>query len=137
MNQRYGEFVSLSLPEGRGLAWPGDTFAADGVTLLGPHEVPSARAARGEEFDDFRMWSGGDPRTRRAVSVSARHARERRTGSFIGAALAGTDITDLMQALAVKDQFVALVSHELRTPLTSIVGYVSILLRGRGPARPA
>jgi signal transduction histidine kinase len=127
MNQRYGEFVSLSLPEGRGLEWPGETFAADGVTALGPDDVPSARAARGEEFDDFRMWSGADPGTRRAVSVSARHAEDE-TGGFIGAALAGTDITDLMQALAVKDQFVASVSHELRTPLTSIVGYVSILL---------
>ena len=73
------------------------------------------------------MWSGADPRTRRAVSVSARHA-ETESGAFLGAALAGTDITDLMQALAVKDQFVASVSHELRTPLTSIVGYVSILL---------
>ncbi len=127
MNERYGDFVSLSLPEGRGLTWPGDTFAADGVTLLRADDVPSARAARGEQFDDFRMWSGADPRTRRAVSVSARHA-EGEDGGFIGAALAGTDITDLMQALAVKDQFVALVSHELRTPLTSIVGYVSILL---------
>jgi signal transduction histidine kinase len=127
MNQRYGEFISLSLPEGSGLAWPGHTFAADGVTPLGPDEIPSARAARGEEFDDFRMWSGADPRTRRAVSVSARHAATE-SGDFLGAALAGTDITDLMQALAVKDQFVAMVSHELRTPLTSIVGYVSILL---------
>jgi two-component system, OmpR family, phosphate regulon sensor histidine kinase PhoR len=127
MNHRYGEFVSLSLPEGSDLQWPGHAFAADGVTLLGADEVPSARAARGEEFDDFRMWSGADPRTRRAVSVSARHAATE-SGGFLGAALAGTDITDLMQALAVKDQFVALVSHELRTPLTSIVGYVSILL---------
>ncbi|GAA4751761.1 sensor histidine kinase [Nocardioides endophyticus] len=127
MNQRYGDFISLSLPEGSGLAWPGHTFAADGVTPLGPDEIPSARAARGEEFDDFRMWCGADPRTRRAVSVSARHAATE-SGGFLGAALAGTDITDLMQALAVKDQFVALVSHELRTPLTSIVGYVSILL---------
>lgn len=127
MNHRYGEFVSLSLPEGSDLAWPGHAFAADGVTLLGADEVPSARAARGEEFDDFRMWSGADPRTRRAVSVSARHASTE-SGGFLGAALAGTDITDLMQALAVKEQFVALVSHELRTPLTSIVGYVSILL---------
>jgi two-component system phosphate regulon sensor histidine kinase PhoR len=127
MNQRYGEFISLSLPEGSGLAWPGHTFAADGVTPLGPDDVPSARAARGEEFDDFRMWSGADPRTRRAVSVSARRAATE-SGGFVGAALTGTDITDLMQALAVKDQFVASVSHELRTPLTSIVGYVSILL---------
>ncbi|MFC6342458.1 sensor histidine kinase, partial [Nocardioides hankookensis] len=89
-------------------------------------EVPSSRAARGEEFDDVLMWSGDDPRTRRAVSVTARHA-ENESGAFIGAALAGTDVTDLMRAMEVKDEFVALVSHELRTPLTSIVGYVSML----------
>ncbi|KQW52454.1 hypothetical protein ASC77_24000 [Nocardioides sp. Root1257] len=126
MNHRYGEFVSLSLPDGTDLEWPGHCFAADGVTPLSADEVPSSRAARGEEFDDFLMWSGNDPRTRRAVSVSARHA-EGEAGDFIGAALAGTDVTDLMRALAVKDEFIGLVSHELRTPLTSIYGYVSML----------
>ncbi len=41
--------------------------------------------------------------------------------------LAFHDITDLMQALRVKDGFVALVSHELRTPLTSIMGYLELM----------
>ena len=73
------------------------------------------------------MWSGADPRTRRASSVSARWIHDE-AGDAVGAALAATDITDLMQALKVKDEFLATVSHELRTPLTSIAGYVSILL---------
>jgi signal transduction histidine kinase len=42
--------------------------------------------------------------------------------------LAYHDVTELMTAARLKDEFVATVSHELRTPLTSIVGYVDILL---------
>jgi signal transduction histidine kinase len=126
MNRRYEECVSLSLAD-TSLPWPGDTFAADGSTRLRPDEVPSARAARGEEFDDYRIWAGADPRTRRCLSVSARRATGA-DGEPVGAALACTDITDLMRALEVKEEFVATVSHELRTPLTSIAGYVSILL---------
>jgi len=126
MNRRYEECVSLSIAD-TSLPWPGDTFAADGTTRPRPDEVPSARAARGEEFDDYRIWAGADPRTRRCLSVSARRATGA-DGEPIGAALACTDITELMRALEVKDEFVATVSHELRTPLTSIAGYVSILL---------
>ncbi len=105
----------------------GDVFAADGKTRLAATELPSARAANGEEFDDLRVWVGTDPGTRRALSVSARRA-ENEAGEFVGAALASADITELMRALEVKAEFVATVSHELRTPLTSIAGYVSILL---------
>jgi signal transduction histidine kinase len=49
-------------------------------------------------------------------------------GMFNGAVLAFQDITTLMRALRVKDDFVASVSHELRTPLTSIMGYVDMVL---------
>jgi signal transduction histidine kinase len=126
MNRRYEEFITLSFPDDS-LPWPGDTFAADGVTRLTPDQLPSARVARGEVFEDYRMWSGADPATRRAVSVSGRRSLGP-TGAFMGGVVAATDITDLMRALAVKDEFVASVSHELRTPLTSIVGYVAILL---------
>ena len=126
MNRRYEEFIGLSLADDT-LPWPGDTFAADGVTRLRADQLPSARAARGEVFEDYRMWSGVDPATRRAVSVSGRRSTSP-GGAFMGGVVAATDITDLMRALAVKDEFVATVSHELRTPLTSIVGYVAILL---------
>ena len=126
MNRRYEEFIRLSLPDDD-LPWPGNTFAADGTTRLTADQLPSARAARGEEFEDYRMWSGADPATRRAVSVSGRCSVSP-AGNVVGAVVAATDITELMRALAVKEEFVATVSHELRTPLTSIVGYVAILL---------
>jgi signal transduction histidine kinase len=53
-----------------------------------------------------------------------------------GAALAYKDVTDFVQALEVKDDFVASVSHELRTPLTSIHGFTSLIMEsGQGDRR--
>jgi two-component system, OmpR family, phosphate regulon sensor histidine kinase PhoR len=89
--------------------------------------VPTSRARRGEEFDDVRVWIGRDPETRRAMSISARRVDDLE-GRMWGAAVSYSDVTDLMRALQVKDEFVALVSHELRTPLTSIIGYVAVML---------
>jgi signal transduction histidine kinase len=49
-------------------------------------------------------------------------------GVFCGSVLSYHDVTDLMAALSVKDEFVASVSHELRTPLTSILGFLELVL---------
>jgi two-component system phosphate regulon sensor histidine kinase PhoR len=38
-----------------------------------------------------------------------------------------TDVTPLVEAIAVRDDFLATVSHELRTPLTSIIGYLGLI----------
>lgn len=128
MNRRHREFLDMAFPDGHlGHAGQlGAVFDADGRTPLTADRMPSQLAAQGEEFDDLRVWIGADPDVRRALSVSARVVRAA-DGSFAGASLAYTDVTDIMRALRVKDQFVALVSHELRTPLTSIVGYVQLL----------
>jgi signal transduction histidine kinase len=101
-------------------------FRQDGVTVMTRDEIPSYRAARGEEFEDLLMWVGNDPATRRAFSVSARNVRGE-NGRWEGAALACKDVTDLMEALQAKEDFVASASHELRTPLTSILGYLELL----------
>jgi two-component system, OmpR family, phosphate regulon sensor histidine kinase PhoR len=127
-NRRHQQFMDVAFPAGHeGRAGQlGEVFDVDGRTPLVREHMPTYRATRGEEFDDVRMWIGTDRATRRALSVSARVVRDD-SGAIAGAALGYTDVTDFMQALRVKDEFVALVSHELRTPLTSIVGYVQLL----------
>ncbi|MBC2931657.1 cell wall metabolism sensor histidine kinase WalK [Nocardioides sp. zg-1228] len=126
-NTRLREFVDLAFPGGHhGVA--GQTGLAFGIDEqpLAAHEVPSARAARGEEFDDLRLWVGHDPHTRRALSVSARRVLDR-SGSPAGAVLAYHDVTDQVRAMGVKDQFVSAISHELRTPLTAALAYLELL----------
>jgi signal transduction histidine kinase len=101
-------------------------YAADNATTVGYDDMPSVRAMNGETFNDVTIWvGGGHAPDRRALSVSARPLLDE-DGAFDGAVLAYHDITDLMRALSVKDDFVAAVSHELRTPLTSIIGYLDL-----------
>jgi two-component system, OmpR family, phosphate regulon sensor histidine kinase PhoR len=97
------------------------------VTPLTREEMPSMRAMKGEEFVDYVIWVGQDPARQRALSVSARPVVDDK-GELDGAVLAYKDITELMSALKVKDEFVASVSHELRTPLTVVMGYLDLVL---------
>nr|WP_227467240.1 ATP-binding protein [Nocardioides lijunqiniae] len=128
MNRRHHETMRQPFPDGHdGVAGQlGHVYRLDGQTLMTRDEMPSYRAAQGEEFDDYAYWVGDDPLTRSAYSTSARQVRSA-SGEKLGAALAYQDITDLMRAMQVKDEFVSSVSHELRTPLTSVLGYLEII----------
>ena len=129
MNPRHERFIELAYPGGH--EGPPDqkgyTYAADGCTELAREELPTWRAAHGETLRDYLIWVGEDPGLRRAFAVSASPFFTA-DGDFDGAVLAYHDVTELMTAARLKDEFVATVSHELRTPLTSIVGYVDVLL---------
>jgi len=129
MNPRHQRFMELAYPSGHDGSpdHKGYTYAADGFTELAREELPTWRAVHGETLRDYLIWVGEDPALRRAfaVSVSPFFTPE---GDFDGAVLAYHDVTELMTAARLKDEFVATVSHELRTPLTSIVGYVDLLL---------
>lgn len=123
INQPLIEYSKIAYPDGEaGEVW---VFDETGRNRLQLEDVPTFRARRGEEFDDLRVWAGKDERARRAMSISARRVEDS-NGRWLGAAVSYTDVTDFMNALQVKDDFMALVSHELRTPLTSIIGYVSM-----------
>ena len=113
--------VSPDGPDG-----PSYVFHADNSTVCPPDELPSSRAIRGDEFDDFMLWVGENPATRKALSVSARTVPGE--DGLLGSTLAFHDVTQFMRALRVKDDFVASISHELRTPLTSILGYLDVVL---------
>lgn len=133
MNRRHRETMSLPFPDGHdGEAGQlGHVYFPDGKTLMAKEDMPSYRAVQGEEFDDYTYWVGNDPRTRAAFSTSARQVRGP-AGERLGAALAYQEITDLMRAMQVQDEFVSSVSHELRTPLTSVLGYLEMLCEHEG-----
>jgi two-component system phosphate regulon sensor histidine kinase PhoR len=126
-NNRLRELLALAFPDGHEAVAGQSGFAYDvDHRPLEPDEMPSARAARGEQFNDVRLWVGADPASQRALSVSARSVLDG-AGAFAGAVLAYHDVTDLVRAMDVKDEFVATVSHELRTPLTSALAYLELL----------
>ena len=138
VNPRHEEFLAITYPEGHeGRAGQlGYSYAANRVTRLTLEEVPTVRAMTGEEFSDYVVWVGKDPETRRALSVSAKPVLDA-AGEFDGAVLVYQDVTDLVSALRVKDDFVASVSHELRTPLTAIMGFLDLVLDEEDTVTPA
>ncbi|ABL82357.1 PAS/PAC sensor signal transduction histidine kinase [Nocardioides sp. JS614] len=127
-NKRHADTLRRPFPEGHeGEAGQlGHVYFPDGKTLMSREQMPSYRAAQGEEFDDYNYWVGADPATWSAFSTSARQVRGP-SGERLGAVLAYQEVTDLMRAIQVKDEFVASVSHELRTPLTSVLGHLELL----------
>lgn len=84
------------------------------------------RAYRGESFSHVTLWIGKERVDRLAIATSSRPIHDSE-GHFTGAVIAFHDITELMRALRVEDDFITLVSHELRNPLTSIMGYLEMV----------
>ena len=139
-NRRQQEFLDIAFPDGHGgrAGQTGFVYDADQQDVLPFEQFPCARATlgEGEEFDDLLIWVGEDPATRRALSVSARTVADR-SGVLTGAVLAYNDVTQLIRAVNVRDEFVSTVSHELRTPLTAALAYLELLDESVAPVAGA
>jgi two-component system phosphate regulon sensor histidine kinase PhoR len=84
-----------------------------------------ARALRDEPLAGRVYWLGeGDEQI--AVTSAARRV-VRSDGEVLGTVIVAHDVTALVEAVSVRDDFLSTVSHELRTPLTNIIGYLEVI----------
>lgn len=91
-------------------------------------ERPFVRAARGEQFDDERMWLFDARGEWRALSVSTRRLLS--SDEPESTLLIVHDVTALIESERARERLAATVSHELRNPLTAIIGHADLALDG-------
>lgn len=101
-------------------------FGSDRVTPLPADQRPVRRAIDGASFQHQLVWLGESER-QRAFSVSANQILNSKN-DCVGSVIVFNDVTELVDALEAKDEFLHGVSHELRTPLTSVLGYVELAI---------
>lgn len=127
-NNQQKEFLRLAAPEGGTGAAP-KIFGQDRLTPLPVEKSPTHRAIEGDTFSDYLVWFGAGTE-QRAISTAARSMKRPSGDGFGGAVVVFRDVTEVVNALAAKDELVANVSHEFGSPLTSILGNIDLALHG-------
>ncbi|MCG7416237.1 PAS domain-containing sensor histidine kinase [Microbacterium sp. ACRRU] len=89
-------------------------------------ERPFARAARGEQFEDERVWLFDAQGDWHALSASTRRLVS--SDEPESTLLIVHDVTALIEAERARERLAATVSHELRNPLTAIIGHADLAL---------
>lgn len=102
-----------------------NVLAADRSTTIPLDQQIIPRALRGEVIDGHVEWLG-PAGAQVAIMASARRVH-RPDGDLLGTVIVAYDITELAQAIDIREEFLTTVSHELRTPLTSMTGYLELL----------
>ncbi|MDF9716832.1 HAMP domain-containing histidine kinase [Nocardioides sp. ChNu-153] len=151
-----GYDASQPVPVGPPPGSPHRVFYEDRVTPVPAREQIVARARRGDD-EPGRLYWVGPPGDQRAMMASCHQLWEGRAPSgggqhrgplpgtgtgpgsgaaderadeppvHLGSVVAAWDVTELTEAVEVRDRFLSTVSHELRTPLTSIIGHNELL----------
>ncbi|GAA4161031.1 hypothetical protein GCM10022286_18010 [Gryllotalpicola daejeonensis] len=119
-----------------------ETFLAlagfDPVTGLSSHVYASDRRTRVKQDKNIisetiegdqrgLIYWIGDPEGEQRAIITEAHTIARPGGERLGSAVVTYDVTDLANAIEIREEYLATVSHELRTPLTSIVGYLDLI----------
>lgn len=72
-------------------------------------------------------WVGDPDEDEQRAVITEAHRISRPDGVPLGSAVVTYDVTDLANAIDMREEYLTTVSHELRTPLTSIVGYLDVI----------
>lgn len=128
MNSAQRRTHQMALPAGVDDAPEADLliYEPDGTTVIPPEDRPVRRAVQGESFTSRLVLLGEGP-SQQALSVSAQPMMDE-NGDFDGTVVVFHNVTDMTDAVRLREQFMANISHELRTPLTSIIGYSDLLM---------
>lgn len=102
-----------------------NVLAADRVSAIPYDQQIIPRALRGEVIHDHVEWLG-PPDEQVAIMASSRRVH-RDDGQLLGTVIVAYDVTELADAVEVREQFLRTVSHELRTPTTSITGFLDLI----------
>lgn len=125
LNDAYRELYGRDV-FGAALPSPGVEYDDHRGEPLPPELTSLARAARGEQLNDERVWLYDREGEWRALDIStqplAAVGGERSTLMIID------DATAALAAAEERRTIAAIVSHELRNPLTAIIGHVDLLL---------
>jgi signal transduction histidine kinase len=103
-------------------------FAADRTTVLGANDQISAVGVRGELTPNTIFWMG--PKDDQTAVIATSQKVRRADGVSLGTVVVSSDVTALVDSIAVRDEFLTTITHELITPLTSILGYLELTRAG-------